>query len=259
MLHELIQQVRAKWTAEGIPLPRGAGEQRLARFERGFGVRMPPDMRYFYSQTDGMGNRDESDSGWFRFWDVEELASVSKHFETVRAGLHLDRFRQLVCFRGLLALPRMLRHQSEERRRQVRRDRKGICCGKRPRQAERCEGMFGFQRLSFVVRCYRTVPFRNTVTADDDPGATLTVESGTDTGRADLRGPAGEDASGAVPTAPNRQLRNRGAGPTRTDGIRLSGIHSLLGTTWAEFSRMEKRCSLPRAWMVHGLRSGVAK
>src|SRR5271166_3875801 len=43
-------------------------------------------------------------------------------------------------------------------------------------------------------------------------------------------GPPGEDTSGAVPTAPGSQLRNRGTGPTRTDDIRLSGIYSLLGT-----------------------------
>ena len=43
-------------------------------------------------------------------------------------------------------------------------------------------------------------------------------------------GPPGEDAPGAVPTAPSPQLRNRGAGPTRPDDIRLPGIYSLLGT-----------------------------
>jgi hypothetical protein len=29
--------------------------------------------------------------------------------------------------------------------------------------------------------------------------------------------------------------------------------------TWAEFLRLEERYSLPRARVVHGLRSGVAK
>ena len=155
-----------------------------------------------------------------------------------------------------------------------------------------------------------------------------------------------EDAPGAVSTAPRRQLRNRGTGPTRTEDIRLSGIYPLLGTiaarrmggqtedgerptqarvkalaewcrknlhapiqeqhqklvqklrghygyygitgnfyslqefwkgarriwrrklsrrrrdgdvTWAQFLRLEKQYSLPRARVVHGLQSRVAK
>ena len=43
-------------------------------------------------------------------------------------------------------------------------------------------------------------------------------------------GPPGEDASGAVPTDPDRRLRHRGTGTPRTDDIRLSGLYPLLGT-----------------------------
>ena len=159
-------------------------------------------------------------------------------------------------------------------------------------------------------------------------------------------GPPGEDAPGAVRAAPGQRLRSGGTGPTRTNYIRLSVIHPLLGTiptrrmggqaedgeqptqacagsaigvvpkksarsdqgaapealqklrghygycgitgnlysflefregarriwrrklsrrrptgnmTWAQFSRLEKRYSLPRARVVHGLQSRVAK
>ena len=45
-----------------------------------------------------------------------------------------------------------------------------------------------------------------------------------------LDGPPGEDATGAVPTAPDPRLRNRGSGTSRNWDIRLLGIYPLLGS-----------------------------
>ena len=73
-------------------------------------------------------------------------------------------------------------------------------------------------------------------------------------------GPPGEDSPGAVPTAPSRRLRDQGTGATRTDDLRLPGIHPLLGTIPARPRVVKRRTAgEPTRARASALRNGVER
>jgi cell wall assembly regulator SMI1 len=55
-----------------VPLNAGATEQELSEFEMRFGLTLPPDFRYFYSQVNGMPDL-ESDARLFSLWPLSRM------------------------------------------------------------------------------------------------------------------------------------------------------------------------------------------
>jgi hypothetical protein len=56
-------------------LPVGATDTQITEFEMRNGVLLPPDMKRYFRRVNGMGPREQMDSGTYSFWDLD-LGSV---------------------------------------------------------------------------------------------------------------------------------------------------------------------------------------
>jgi SMI1 / KNR4 family (SUKH-1) len=72
----LLNRVIEQWRKENIPIRPSVGSEAISEFESLNAVKLPNDMREFYSTVDGMGS--EYDEQWmFRFWPFEEIQSMA--------------------------------------------------------------------------------------------------------------------------------------------------------------------------------------
>ena len=81
--------LKAHWTARGLMFRPGALEETLAEFECRHTIRLPSDMRDYFSIVDGMDAVDEENLfGWdedlFRFWPLSEVECVTDYFSLHR-------------------------------------------------------------------------------------------------------------------------------------------------------------------------------
>ncbi len=81
-----VERLRAHWVAQGINPPLGVTEDRLKEFESRFAVSLPPDLRGYFLEINGMGSRDQLDNDVFCFWPLEEVTNCNDEF--------LDRFME---------------------------------------------------------------------------------------------------------------------------------------------------------------------
>ena len=65
-----IDVLLAQWKAADVHLNAGATAPELDGFERRFGLSLPPDFRYLYSLTNGIGGTDEN---MFSLWSLERI------------------------------------------------------------------------------------------------------------------------------------------------------------------------------------------
>jgi hypothetical protein len=77
-LEELIQRAIGQWRSEDIPIRPGVASTTIAEFESRYHVRLPQDMRSFYTAVDGLG--DHMDKEWlYRFWPFEQIKPMSEY------------------------------------------------------------------------------------------------------------------------------------------------------------------------------------
>jgi SMI1 / KNR4 family (SUKH-1) len=76
-LQPLLQQMIARWQTEDIPNCPGVNSKKIAEFESRNGVKLPQDMREYFSTINGMG--DHYDEDFFRFWPLEEIKSTAEY------------------------------------------------------------------------------------------------------------------------------------------------------------------------------------
>jgi SMI1/KNR4 family protein SUKH-1 len=69
---KLCHKIVSLWQDDNVPLNAGATEQELSEFEMRFGLTLPPDFRYFYSQVNGMPDL-ESDARLFSLWPLSRM------------------------------------------------------------------------------------------------------------------------------------------------------------------------------------------
>lgn len=72
-MEELIYKIREMWIRQGIPVLPGLSNERIQEVEHSFGIRLPRDMRFFYSVLNGMGPRTEWDDRLNSIWSLECL------------------------------------------------------------------------------------------------------------------------------------------------------------------------------------------
>ena len=81
----LGEGLKAHWSAQGRRFRPGAPEESLAAFEVRYGVRLPPDLRDYFSTVDGMDAFGESnpfglDKDLFRFWPLNEVERATESY-----------------------------------------------------------------------------------------------------------------------------------------------------------------------------------
>jgi hypothetical protein len=84
----LMRRLIAGWKNEDIPILRGVDDITIQNFESKYGVKLPEDMREYFSTVNGMGGH--YDEEWFfRLWPIEELQPVKEY-----APKFADKFPQ---------------------------------------------------------------------------------------------------------------------------------------------------------------------
>jgi hypothetical protein len=74
----LLRQMITGWQNEDIPILQGVDEVTIQKFESKYGVKLPEDMREYFSTVNGMGDHiDEKNS--FRFWPIEKVVPVQEY------------------------------------------------------------------------------------------------------------------------------------------------------------------------------------
>jgi hypothetical protein len=72
-----LASLRARWAAEGAEVPAGVTGEAFAAFETRHGVRLPADMRSFYTAMDGNGPWYTVDDHGVCFWPLERVRPLS--------------------------------------------------------------------------------------------------------------------------------------------------------------------------------------
>lgn len=93
-LPALWQTISQHWHSIGIANPPGATDADIDAFERTHGVRLPAEIREFYSHVDGM-SLGEWDESLIRFWPLSEWNVVPVAFADVPRHTGLRRHREL--------------------------------------------------------------------------------------------------------------------------------------------------------------------
>lgn len=76
---ELIERTKQKWLAEGVGVPPGVSAAALREFELRYSVRLPADLREYFSAMDGMLDRDMC-GDYFTFLPLNEVKAVPNEF-----------------------------------------------------------------------------------------------------------------------------------------------------------------------------------
>lgn len=83
-LQPLLQRMIDGWRHEHIPVQPGANAATISDFESKHKVKMPGDMKEFFSTVNGMGS-EYDEEGFFRFWPIEEVKQVKEYSPEVAA------------------------------------------------------------------------------------------------------------------------------------------------------------------------------
>jgi hypothetical protein len=82
----LIRQVIEQWRAEDIPIRPAVTSEAITDFELRYRVKLPSDMRIFYSTVDGMGDHYD-DKTFLRFWPLEQIKPIPEHIHGCAEGI----------------------------------------------------------------------------------------------------------------------------------------------------------------------------
>src|SRR5690242_19516796 len=74
----MVRRMIADWQNENIPIRSGVDELALQRFEHKNGVKVPADMREYFSTVNGMGDHYD-EANFFRFWPIEQVKPVREY------------------------------------------------------------------------------------------------------------------------------------------------------------------------------------
>ena len=70
------QRLKEYLVSQGVPCDAGVSERRIAQFESRTGVRVPPEVRDYFTTMDGSAGAYAD--GLIRFWGLDEVKSVAE-------------------------------------------------------------------------------------------------------------------------------------------------------------------------------------
>jgi len=70
-----LERLRSRWQALGVPVRTGLSPEMLGAFERRYSIRLPEDVRRFYTYMDGM-EYGSTDGELNCFWPLANVGSV---------------------------------------------------------------------------------------------------------------------------------------------------------------------------------------
>ena len=82
----LIAKMIERWQSQSIPISPGVNQSELAVFESRYGVRLPADMREFFTTINGMGDFFDEEY-FFRFWPLDQMRSVDEYQADIIAAV----------------------------------------------------------------------------------------------------------------------------------------------------------------------------
>jgi hypothetical protein len=101
----IIDQIKARWSSQGVAIPPGASHERLDAFEKRFGVSLPADMRLFYAAVNGMGSADQMDENMITLRDIDSVVSCRRFVRAEKLATN-PRLADYYVFGGMnLGLP----------------------------------------------------------------------------------------------------------------------------------------------------------
>jgi cell wall assembly regulator SMI1 len=88
---DLLQRLRDYWAAQGLGTGALASEAALAGCERRYGVQLPPDLRAYFREVNGMARHRDFDKEWdedlIRFYQLDEFRPLDEEWpETTVPG-----------------------------------------------------------------------------------------------------------------------------------------------------------------------------
>ena len=75
--HKLLERLKTHWTAQGVKIRPGASRQEIESFESRYQVRLPDDLRAYFSSVDGMDEWDV-DNDMFSFHSLPKVKNVTE-------------------------------------------------------------------------------------------------------------------------------------------------------------------------------------
>ena len=81
---ELLERLRDHWAAQGVGPGVPASPEDIAERERRYGIRLPPDLRAYFRELNGMARHEDMNLEWdedlIRFYPIEELRPLSEEW-----------------------------------------------------------------------------------------------------------------------------------------------------------------------------------
>src|SRR2546423_12779931 len=82
-MNSMEEKLKDYWLGDKVKVNPGASNEVLERFESKYKVKLPPDLRKYFSGMNGM-TEGETDKDLIRFWPIEELVPLSEyHWESI--------------------------------------------------------------------------------------------------------------------------------------------------------------------------------
>jgi len=92
---QLWTRVHEVWRRSKIVIPRGATANEIAAFEAKYSIKLPADVREYFTAANGTG--DDMDEGLYRFWPLSEVQPVHDVLVSEQFT-YRDRFAYPDCF-----------------------------------------------------------------------------------------------------------------------------------------------------------------
>ena len=77
-MKSIEERLKEHWLRDKVVLNSGASDQELKSFESRYQVKLPLDLRNYFSSVNGM-KEDQTDKELIRFWPIEEVVSLGEY------------------------------------------------------------------------------------------------------------------------------------------------------------------------------------
>lgn len=77
-MQSIGERLKAYWSSQGLEIRPGVSEDQLKAFESRYNVRLPRDMREYFSDVDGTGD-DMDDESFICFWSLDRVVPALEY------------------------------------------------------------------------------------------------------------------------------------------------------------------------------------
>jgi SMI1 / KNR4 family (SUKH-1) len=81
---DLWTAIADRWRTENVPASSPATAEQIVEFESRYSLKLPPDLRHYFSTLNGTGDRMDL-AGFMRFWPLNEIRTVEEYLPTDRS------------------------------------------------------------------------------------------------------------------------------------------------------------------------------